>query len=524
MRANEIYKLDEVSMSRSSLEEVLDDPNIFLGYELEFIGYQVIKRKKELTFADLIKQHGETDVDVSYNRTKAKKFKNAIIKTRIEKALTFKKEQLIQLIIDYYKSTHDKWKDFYTKTELYNFIEVKVENRKILINILKKIFTIELNEDDNFLDWIFKNERIDVIQAINLKLETFNYDVDETESIKFSKDKILMIYYEDYEGILKREFGFKFGRSKSTWRMEYDESIDGYSDTNKNGFELISPPMPIKESLDILMKLFDWMERNKLQTNESTGLHMGISFKEKEQTREVDPLKMLMFIDENYVLKAFERTANQYAETHEDHLRTISNQIKRGTIKGATIQEFLGLVRKKLTKDKYKSLNIGRLARSGYFEVRMLGNKNYHKRHDEVKRTALRYGKALQIAYSNEHQKEYVKKVYKMLQRVFGNIEKPAKSGDVIGTRLSRIANKEIWDSYVQLESGGEGSIKFNFKEFIKSFHEDDDYMDKITKSKAVTLLNILNAITKKYGLSLKRGNAAQLVKELQVQVYDWMV
>ena len=105
--------------------------------------------------------------------------------------------------------------------------------------------------------------------------------------------------------------------SKEHWALVNERGIE-LDNPGDQALELVSPPMQIKESLDYIKKIFSWMQKKKYYTNETTGFHMSISFKDKEQTRKIDPLKFTLFMGEEYVMKTFRRTMEDFEAMGQD--------------------------------------------------------------------------------------------------------------------------------------------------------------------------------------------------------------
>jgi hypothetical protein len=102
-------------------------------------------------------------------------------------------------------------------------------------------------------------------------------------------------------------------RDTSTWIFEPDGSLDADDDANMP-VEIVSPPMPLAKTLEILPKFFEWAEDNGAYANDSTGFHMSVSMPEHEGNM-LDYTKLALFLGDEYVLKQFGREANTYAKS-----------------------------------------------------------------------------------------------------------------------------------------------------------------------------------------------------------------
>jgi hypothetical protein len=200
--------------------------------------------------------------------------------------------------------------------------------------------------------------------------------------------------------------------------LEPDSSIDADEDKGEAGLELVSPPMPLTQCLEYLDSVFKWANAYGCRTDSSTGFHMGISI--PDQTIEnVDHLKFILFLGDEYVLQQFNRENNTYASSMYKKITTaitqsnndpaeILNSFKQGmnSIAAKTVRRLI--VNK---SDRFVTVNI----KPNYIEVRSAGG-DYLNELDKIKNTLLRYVRTMGLAADPEAEKqEYAKKLYKML-------------------------------------------------------------------------------------------------------------
>lgn len=70
-------------------------------------------------------------------------------------------------------------------------------------------------------------------------------------------------------------------RRPGRWIVEPDGSLEP-DDSDEAGLEIVSPPMPLPQALESLRRVIDWANGpGDAYTNDSTGLHMGISIPHK---------------------------------------------------------------------------------------------------------------------------------------------------------------------------------------------------------------------------------------------------
>lgn len=208
-------------------------------------------------------------------------------------------------------------------------------------------------------------------------------------------------------------------RDPGVWIMEPDSSIDAGDDFT--GIELISPPMPLDTGLNALEDFFKWAKAYGCSSNRSTGFHMGVSI-EGRLTNELDTLKLVLFLGDEYVLKQFGRQANNYAESS---LRKMRSSLSRGYIDRDIVQAALAAIKTGLIAEAKKLLESNLMPHYGkhvsvhvrekYIEFRSAGG-DYMDRETDIRNTMLRYVRAYAIAADPAAEtREYSTKLYKLI-------------------------------------------------------------------------------------------------------------
>jgi hypothetical protein len=211
-------------------------------------------------------------------------------------------------------------------------------------------------------------------------------------------------------------------KDQDTWYFESDSSIEP-DDSNDLAVEIVSPPMPLKECLEMMDKFFTWLQKNDGYTNESTGFHMGVSMPEQDTTN-VDLTKLILFLGDKYVLDEFGRMGNTYCKSA---LGKIENRVKSGEIdpKRAldAMRNGLNEIASKLLSDalknnrdqsynKFTTIN----PKQNYIEFRTAGGEDYSEDISKLQNTLSRYAQSMYIASNpNMYRSEYQKKMYKLL-------------------------------------------------------------------------------------------------------------
>jgi hypothetical protein len=220
-------------------------------------------------------------------------------------------------------------------------------------------------------------------------------------------------------------------RRPGLWIIEPDGSL-GPDDSDDAGLEVVSPPMPLPQALEALRKVIDWANSNDgdAYTNDSTGLHMGISVPFKGGN--VDYIKLILFLGDQYVLDKFGRAANSYTRSALGKLQDVQRRRKEldeadtmtGVEKTAAAMDLMKknlielaaqYVQDGVGRDKYTSAHI----KDGYIEFRSPGGDYLSmdsRDESELANTMLRFARAMQIASRPDlERKEYSKKLYKLL-------------------------------------------------------------------------------------------------------------
>jgi hypothetical protein len=185
--------------------------------------------------------------------------------------------------------------------------------------------------------------------------------------------------------------------------------------------EIVSPPLPLEQALEKLEQVTDWANspEGNCYTNSSTGLHMGVSVPFKGG--DVDYLKLILFLGDEYVLQSFGREANTYTKSAMSKFR---ENIKGGRADpmGAIKLMQSGLlelahreIQKGVGEGKYTSAHI----QKGYIEFRSAGGDWLAEENadpEKLSSTLLRYARAMSIAANpGEERREYAKKLYKLV-------------------------------------------------------------------------------------------------------------
>jgi hypothetical protein len=207
--------------------------------------------------------------------------------------------------------------------------------------------------------------------------------------------------------------------NKTDWRVEPDGSISTNDDTD-GGLEFVTPDGGLP--LDVMLEKMDlvkrWADDTGCYTNNSTGLHISVSVPNFSRLT-VDYVKLVLLLDDNYVLDVFNRSSNTYAKSSFDYVNRAVRE------KPDVIPEIFDKMRRYLAHlgaqsiasanpDKRFSVNF----KDKYIEFRSPGGDWLDDRFwNEVKPTMLRFIVALDAASNpDKYREEYLKKLYKLLK------------------------------------------------------------------------------------------------------------
>jgi len=210
-------------------------------------------------------------------------------------------------------------------------------------------------------------------------------------------------------------------RKEGQWIVEPDSSLSP-DDREDFGLEIVSPPLPLLTALEKLQEVTDWANNpseGNAYTNSSTGLHMGVSVPYKGG--DVDYLKLILFLGDEYVLQSFGREANTYTKSA---MKAFRENIRSGRadpagamalMKSNLIEFAYREIQKGVGTGKYTSAHI----QNGYIEFRSAGGDWLAEESADPQKlssTMLRYARAMQIAANpSEERREYAKKLYKLV-------------------------------------------------------------------------------------------------------------
>lgn len=197
------------------------------------------------------------------------------------------------------------------------------------------------------------------------------------------------------------------------WGIKPDGSLS-------HGFEIISPPMTLKQILPIIKGLFDKIEADSLfSTQSTTGFHVSISIDGVDLEDDLDVLKLSLLVEEGKVYKYFHgREDNYYAKSVFKRLmRTPSIDSLKGKKKSEYREISDELIEIAGIKGfgKYHGINFNKIS-DNYIEFRYLGGRDYTTEFDLIRSQILDFAFFLKAAVDPDIRKrEYILKLNRLL-------------------------------------------------------------------------------------------------------------
>lgn len=170
--------------------------------------------------------------------------------------------------------------------------------------------------------------------------------------------------------------------------------------------ELVTPAWTMAQANRHLPRILRTMKKYNVKTDNTCGLHINMSFRKGVYNRAIDPLSLILMIDDIKWLKKFKRMTNTYCMTPKvelsDCLRKEARRrnitvthlkeylYQRVMMEYADSEEFMDFGEEQYIDDshffdKYFSVNLFKLAhKKPYVEFRFVGGWNYHKKVDDV--------------------------------------------------------------------------------------------------------------------------------------------
>lgn len=309
-------------------------------------------------------------------------------------------------------------------------VEESIDSQDSTYESAREEWEEEVRDEYDERDWLIGSDydyMMDVYRSQDINWPYWSYPEPESEGgYSESSAQLLADTMENALGVKIAVSGgyHSTKRRPGLWIFEPDSSLDP-DDSEDMPVEIISPPMPLKQTLDILPKFYDWAKSEDAYSNESTGFHIGVSL--PIQGGRVDYVKLALFLGDQNVLDEFGRGSNYFTKSSMLKLR---QEVENGTIDAAKVADTLKLMKHNLIEfadktlkrgggvhGKYSSINM----KGDYIEFRSMGSESYFSNPNSLTKvldTIKRYAYAMHIASRPDlFRDEYAKKLYKLLDK-----------------------------------------------------------------------------------------------------------
>jgi hypothetical protein len=201
--------------------------------------------------------------------------------------------------------------------------------------------------------------------------------------------------------------------------------IDHIEDEHNGMKEVITEKMTVRDAIENIQDMFRFMSNNTY-VEDYAGMHISISTTKYD----LDDFKLAKFItimDIDHIRDYFpDRTyVDNLQKKVEDLISknilgvVLRNVDRKEKSMVSVIKDMEFGIDRGVSKHKYQTINFGDYKVSdGRIELRFFGGENYHQRYEEVVTHLLRALYLLNFAYTNEHNKDYYKKITKMINAV----------------------------------------------------------------------------------------------------------
>jgi hypothetical protein len=290
----------------------------------------------------------------------------------------------------------------YTDESQQNYVELdEIDDPETFFELFT---TTDLDKDrayDSFREMYWESDRESMDQAFQ---ERNYYSRNESKSaVSYIADAL-----EDIvdESVVQVDSYHGASKINARWYVEPDGSI------TPSGAEIVSPVYSYQDGMKKFKDVLEMIrDDSEMSTNESTGVHVNIG--DFSDISQIDLLKFLLIINENYVLKIFGRSNNTYTEPY---IRRLIQILKSRD--GEPYNQIIKDLNQYIINNgqKYRFINFSKLESNGFFELRALGGKNYEYKEAEMIQSINRVFRALEIASDpNDSKDTYLKKLYKFV-------------------------------------------------------------------------------------------------------------
>ena len=269
---------------------------------------------------------------------------------------------------------------------------------------------------------------------------------------KFVRDS--SAFSDDY--VESGDYGNTSG-STVQYAVESDSSIDGYG----TGAEIISPVFSTpRRMLAEMKKFFEFLQSEGALTNNSTGLHITMSYNpqdgetvnHKPGTSQViaNRVKMAVLLGDQYLLNEFLRGSNTYTKSQYKELQNAISELKQesGT---EGIKKAEAFLEKAISDDKFRAIHFkgqkDSKTNTNLIEFRIGGGEDYEQDFDKVFKATVRYATTMIAGHTDQYEGDYVKALSKLLRKANDVAQGDVEEVDELKGRFEDVASDPVLDT-----------------------------------------------------------------------------
>ena len=245
--------------------------------------------------------------------------------------------------------------------------------------------------------------------------------------------------------------------STTQYAVESDSSIDGYG----TGAEIISPVFSTpRRMLAEMKKFFEFLQSEGALTNNSTGLHITMSYNpqdgetvnHKPGTSQViaNKVKMAVLLGDQYLLNEFLRGSNTYTKSQYKELQNAIGELKQesGT---EGIKKAEAFLEKAISDDKFRAIHFkgqkDAKTNTNLIEFRIGGGEDYEQDFDKVFKATVRYATTMIAGHTDKYEGDYVKALSKLLRKANDVAQGDVDEVDELKGRFEDVASDPVLDT-----------------------------------------------------------------------------
>jgi hypothetical protein len=164
------------------------------------------------------------------------------------------------------------------------------------------------------------------------------------------------------------------------------------------------------------------MRDNKVETDDTTGLHVTMSY--RGPTKPLNKVKIVLLLNDRYWLKKFDREDNEFTASQISRIIPNVDVNKAISLTDTQLKKIEQVIAPTISTDKYNAIHFKKLAnidKNKLVEFRILGNTGYEQQYDEVKKAVTQYAGVMEAGYNpdafKEEYNEELRKILKLIKQ-----------------------------------------------------------------------------------------------------------